>query len=362
MTKRIFFFVLVLLTHIQADPGIVADRLIIYPEHQGKKAQDILLEYIHKARCAIQIAAYQIKDPALTQALIQKAKAGVKIDILIEPTPYLHSFNQSPAHHALAQLTEAGINIHEGPEYLKALHPTGHNHAKYIIVDGEHFILSTGNFDESTFDHCRDFAVVLNVRQHPEELSLLRELFVRDMRNQGYDWNTVCPKSIVVGPDGQREKVIQFLKEAKSSVKIYQQYCNDTAVIEAIEYLVQKGVKVTLLMMPYPTNYENDSNTAAQDRLKEAGVNVGLIVGQNYIHARLIIVDDAQAWVGTMQLSEPSLDNNRELSFFIEGPTVKELVTQFEEDQKLAQTDLARARNEALQKRVDWNKVNLTKQ
>ena len=79
---------------------------------------------------------------------------------------------------------------------------------------------------------------------------------------------------------------------------------------------------------------------------------------KTYMHARSIIVDNSVALIGTASLSPPSLDKNRELSIIIEGKAVETLVNQFTKDWSLA-LDLEKAREEAIEKKIDWNNLNL---
>ena len=87
--------------------------------------------------------------------------------------------------------------------------------------------------------------------------------------------------------------------------------------------LKEKGVEIQLLMMAYPTSYDNDPNQLTQDELIRAGIDVRLVdvskLPHTYMHARGIIVDGKFALVGTANLSPLSLDPNRELSLIIKG-------------------------------------------
>lgn len=120
---------------------------------------------------------------------------------------------------------------------------------------------------------------------------------------------------------------------------------------------MEKGVKVELLMMPYPSGYDKDPNILHQDRLQELGADVRLILDR-YGHARAIIVDDESALIGTAQLSPPSLDENREVSLIIRGDVVTQLINQFQKDQAGA-ISLEEGRKRALGERRDWNSYRL---
>ncbi|MBY0281051.1 MAG: FAM83 family protein [Alphaproteobacteria bacterium] len=349
----LWIFVLSFYTLTAAFAFIEPDTFIIYPEHEGQSARDLIIKEIDQAKECIQMSAYQMRDAQVADALIKCAKRGVKVELILEENPYQHAFNQDNSQEViLPRLMEAGITVHSRPQYLKDLYPKGHYHARYIIIDSKRFLLTTGNFDECTFDHCIDFALCFNRDAHPIEFDAIQSLFINDTHNNSQSF--AVPSGVIIGPDQQREKIISFLNTATKNIKLYQQYFNDPAILEIIEKLIkEKGVKVELLMMPYPTGYASDPNALAQDHLKELGGDVRLILDR-YAHARAIIIDDQSALVGTAQLSAPSLDHNREVSLIIKGAVVSQLVAQFQRDQKSA-ASLEEGRTEALKRNIDWN-------
>ena len=337
--------------------SVEADRLIIYPQYDEITAKGSLIEEINMAKTSIKMSAYQVKDPGITDALINCAKRGVKIDIILEESPYKHSFNQDNSKSNLVvKLLEAGVTIHGRPEYLKKKHPNGHYHARYFIVDNNRFVITTGNFDETTFDHCRDFAVTFNKNADEKLFSSLQDLFNLDTANKALC--NIKSSSIIVGPQHGKRKFISFLKRAKKSIKLYQQFFNDPEIIEVLKTLIKrKGIKVDVLMMAYPTNYEKDPNQHAQDQLSQAGANVRLI-NTLYMHAKAIIIDDKEMIIGSGQLSPPSLNENRELSLKFKGPIVDKMVKIFKEDLN-ASLDLETGRKKALEEKKDWNTVRI---
>lgn len=340
-----------------AYAAIEPDCLIIYPSHASQKARDLIVKEIDQAQESIQMSAYQIKDPMIAEALIQCARRNLKVELVLEESPYEHAFNRDNSQTMiLPKLIEAGITIYGRPQYLKDMYPKGHYHARYILIDSKRFLLVTGNFDETTFDHCRDFAIGFNKDTYRVEFETLQSLFINDAHNEPL--SSSVPPAIIIGPEQQREKIITFLKTAQRNIKLYQQYFNDPEVLKTLIHLIkERKVKVELLMMPYPSGYDKDPNIAAQDQLKKQGADVRLILDR-YSHARAIIVDDQSALVGTAQLSPPSLDENREISLIIKGHVVTQLIAQFQQDQNDA-VSLEEGRRRALEEKKDWSAVRL---
>ena len=339
---------------------IAPESLIIYPkDEQGNYARDALVREINAAKTSIQISIYQIKDADIINALCEQANAGVHVDIMYEETPYQHAFNRvvRDQENLLTQVLNSSVRLHQRPENLKKTFPKGHYHARFIIIDKSRFLLTTGNFDETTFDHCRDFCVVFAKEKNEAVFNILIDLFDRDISNQSI---SDLPESsaLIVGPLNQREKIVSYLKRAQKSVKMYQQFFNDPVIRDCVIKLIkEKGIKVEVVMMAYPTNYKSDPNAETQNMLANVGADIRLM-DNLYGHARAIIIDDTYALTGTAQLSPPSLDENREISIIIEGAIVSKLVEQFKKDQSAAHS-IAMGRARALEKKIDWNKVVL---
>ncbi len=336
------------------------EALIAYPiDEQGNYARDVIVREIKAAKTSIQMSIYQIKDAAIINALCERAEAGVNVDIIHEETPYQHEFNKAIKDQGdlLTQVINSPIRLHQRPENLKTAFPKGHYHARYIIIDKNRFLLTTGNFDETTFDHCRDFCVVFTKEKHETIFNTLLNLFDCDIKNQSIG-DLPESNALIIGPLNQREKISSYLESAQKSIKMYQQFFNDPVIRDVVIKLIkEKGIKVEVVMMAYPTNYKSDPNAETQDILVNAGADVRLM-DHLYGHARAVIIDDKFALIGTTQLSPPSLDENREISIIIEGPIVSKLVEQFKKDQSLSYL-IPKGRARALEKKTDWSQVVL---
>ena len=305
------------------------------------------------------MSIYQIKDAAIINALCERAEAGVQVDIIYEENPYQHAFNKAVKDQGnlLTQIINSPIRLYQRPENLKKAFPKGHYHARYIIIDKNRFLLTTGNFDGTTFDHCRDFAVIFTKEKHETAFNTLLDLFNSDITNQPIS-DLPESKALIIGPHNQREKIISYLEGAQKSVKMYQQFFNDPVIRDCVIKLIkEKGIKVEVVMMAYPTNYKTDPNAETQDVLVKTGADVRLM-DHLYGHARAVIVDDKFALIGTTQLSPPSLDENREITIIIKGAAVSNLLEQFKKDQAVAHS-VAEGREMALKKKIDWSQVVL---
>lgn len=99
-----------------------------------------------------------------------------------------------------------------------------------------------------------------------------------------------------------------------------------------IEELLAKKAKILPVRILAPTLAQIPGNTKALSALIRAGVTVKTI-SSPYMHAKLILVDDTRAYVGSVNLSRQSLNENRELGIILaEGDTLQTLSATFASD------------------------------
>jgi cardiolipin synthase len=97
----------------------------------------------------------------------------------------------------------------------------------------------------------------------------------------------------------------------------------DPRVVSALEAAAQRGVSVRV-DMTYSTSWKS-----ALNELKAAGVEVRTYAStaKFYIHAKVIVADNKEAFVGSQNFSQQSLNSNRELGVLVARP---DIISQFE--------------------------------
>lgn len=263
----------------------------------------------------------------------QASDRGVKINILIEPVNFEHS---------------GSSNIKSPIETLKTfaqVHTLSDRfnqaHSKMIVVDGAMAdkafgLISTGNLDTESFDGvlekkisaARDFAIpILNKEQIAEML----RVFKADIAHK-----RVVPaiSPLVFGPDQQRSTFLTLFNKAQDSIEIYQQSFQDEGMAKACAAAAKENVKVRVLMMPFPFGKDKDANIPNQILMRQAGVDIGLN-DKLYIHAKIIIVDGKEMYLGSGNFYEPAIDQTRELGVLMTNSKQIQVVRdQFENDWK----------------------------
>ncbi len=192
----------------------------------------------------------------------------------------------------------------------------------------------SGNWDTPALTNARDFALIISRDKNQKEFQEIKNIFESDWHNKQIDHKS---ELLIIGPRHQREDFINLFSKAKQRIEIYQQSYNDEKIAKALEDISRKGIKVKLLMMPFPFGGKKDSNSSFQDSLIKSGGEVRL-VKTRYIHAKVVIVDGKIAYVGSCNFYPASLDFNREVGVIVQDVSaIKRLRDVFEKDWELAE-------------------------
>lgn len=332
-----FFLLFIVIIPVIALAGVVPkqlpqDGLIVVPtDATYGAARDLFITIIDGAKNKIDLSMYQLKDQGMIDALMRASKRGVQIRLVTEKNPYQHSLNQEKSIlGGTDQLVKIGIPVKGlAPRFLK-INSNAQAHHKILIVDDIYAVIMTCNWDVSSLTKTRDFAVIIYKDKTPEEFHELGKIFDSDWNNKQADNRNT---SLIIGPNHQREDFIKLFSTAKQSIKIYQQSYNDEKIASTLEELCHKGIKVKLLMTPFPFGGNEDKNLPFQKRLIKAGGEVHL--AKMYIHAKVVIIDDKIFYIGSCNFYPSSLEFNREIGIIIHNvDAVDRLSATFEKDWK----------------------------
>lgn len=308
-----------------------SDGLIIGPNDEiAGDARDSFVSMLDSAKSKIDLSIYQLRDPAMINAIMRAHNRGVKIRIVTEKHPFKHEYSNKGNSSELERLTQAGIPI-KGLTSRLAVNNKAQAHHKILIIDSDYAVIMNFNWDTSSLIENRNFALVIGKNNNAKEFQEIESLFDADWKDEKFS-----PQSgyLVIGPDHQREKFIKLFSQAKKCIRIYQQSYNDEEIVSVLEKLSRQGIKIKLLMMPFPFGGKKDINAPFQKRLIKAGGEVKLNKTR-YMHAKAVIIDDEIAYIGSCNFYQPSLDFNREVGALTTNKNaIKRLIDMFEKDYK----------------------------
>lgn len=245
-------------------------------------------------------------------------------------------------------------------------------HGKLVIVDGTVALMSTGNFNSSslcTGRQCnRDYSVVINNQNTINELSEIFELDFevanpcdypnleatylkyhecpRPSRPPNYDYSVYNDwleyladrnQDLTIAPFGAKRRILNFLGRAESSVYVQQQYLKEARFNRTLINLARNGVEVNVLIMD-PCYYTSNPPltqvrylTKLVNSFRKAGINLRFFTPKpstagkriEKLHSKAIFINASsrwpQVWIGSINISETSLSNNREYGIIVKN-------------------------------------------
>jgi cardiolipin synthase len=275
-----------LLLFLVAVP-VWADQLIIEPD-MGRKP---ILEALASAQHSVGLVMYGMTDDQILNALIQEKRSGKSVKVLLERSPYKTEGENGKAIQAL----EANQVSWQGN-----IPPLRLIHQKTLLIDDNKAVVMTFNFTHSTFNKERNFALIID---DPRKVATITSIF-------NADWNHTpvgnASSDILLSPDDSKQKLLSLINNARKSISIYAQNVSDYQMIGAMAKAARKNVSMRLL-----------TSEKIRDKQAQYLARAGVIVHQSkqyMIHAKVFVIDDELAVIGSVNLTKASFENNRELS------------------------------------------------
>ncbi|WP_301108610.1 cardiolipin synthase [Sporosarcina sp.] len=322
---------------------------------------DALLHDINSAKHEVNIQYYIIQPDVLGKrirdALIERAKAGVKVRLLYDE---VGSKKTSPKF--FEDLRAAGGKVEVFfPSLFRLVNfrVNNRNHRKLVIIDG--CVGYIGGFNvgdeylglNEKFGYWRD----THFRITGKAVNTIQGKFILDWhqacKNKPGVWgdysfqqekqNGTSPVQIVSsGPDSVTEHLknmyIKMILSAKESVFIQTPYfIPDTSFMDACKIALLSGVDVRIMIPSKPDHpFVYWATWAYAGDLIDYGAKI-LLYENGFLHAKTIVVDGEIASVGTMNIDSRSFRLNFEVNAIVYDEKVaKELQELFLKDIELS--------------------------
>ncbi len=145
--------------------------------------------------------------------------------------------------------------------------------------------------------------------------------------------------NLVVSPDNSRNAFASLINGAHKTLAIEAEEMQDSQIEQDLVNAAQRGVQVQVILPASSSSSESDdSNGQGISTIEQGGVQVKED-HHLYMHAKIIVVDGQQAFVGSENISTASLDHNRELGLIVSDQSVLNTLQQtFQQDWATSQT------------------------
>jgi len=321
-----------------------------------------LLEDVRNAKSSINLLYYIWSEDEFTlqlkDALIERAKAGVKVHALADAS----CLNVSKQY--LQDLRDAGVQIFPYKVFMKIgrLHTANYrSHRKIVVLDGKIGYIGGMNLDKeqlpggNRLGSWRD----THLRIEGEAVYALQASLAVSWYNtthEIFDAETYFPKTDLTklpitpvqitmgGPDSQWKAMQQLyffmIVNAKKKVQIQSPFfIPDESLLEAIKAVALSGVEVEIMCSKHGTAIElahRASFTYLAD-VARSGAKI-YMYNKGYFHSKTINVDSQMCAIGTANFDIRSFSINYEaMAVLYDTEISRELATDFENDLKFCE-------------------------
>jgi phosphatidylserine/phosphatidylglycerophosphate/cardiolipin synthase-like enzyme len=171
-----------------------------------------------------------------------------------------------------------------------------------------------GGSSGSSGNRNREYGIISSLTQ---DVTSTEAIFIADWKRSQVQFND---SNLVVSPVNARNAFISLIASAHSTLLIEAEEMNDSEIEQALSNAAQHGVEVEVIL-PAASSSTGDSNSQGITAIKQNGVQVKEDP-QLYMHAKIIVVDNRVAFVGSENISSQSLDQNRELGILVSDQSV----------------------------------------
>lgn len=268
-------------------------QIIVEPSDNGAAIEAA----ISGATKSIHMTMYLLSSTNVVKALIARHKAGVDVKVILNQNfPQAGTDNS----YVYGQLQSAGVPV----VYASLLFT--YTHEKCVIIDGTTAWIMTMNLTQSSPSSNREF---LAIDTDPADVAEAETIFQSDYAHT----KPAVSGKLLVAPVNAHALMLGLISTAKKSLDVEDESLSDWQVTDALVAAKKAGVAVRVVL-------SDQTPTAAQStsigKFKAAGIPV-VSVSNPYIHAKAVVADGTLAYVGSENLTQNSLDSNRELGLVV---------------------------------------------
>lgn len=248
-------------------------------------------DFIDDAEGRLGVMIYEFYSDTLVNKLIAAKDRGVDVRVILDG-------NRSSNSRARNALMRGGVDVQNAPESFS------YYHVKALVTD-ESALITGANFNDYSFESERNYGLTLH---DPNDIADIWAIFEQDWDGTSLAAAMECTR-LAVSPLQSRDSIENFLQEARAEVRLQQMSFSDDNLRELVRFLEGAEIEVRIIL----ANPEwVEGNAEAATFLRGLGAEVRFLRTYEN-HAKLILLDDDRAFVGSENFSWNSLERNREI-------------------------------------------------
>jgi len=305
-------------TAFAAIPAHAAsDPYTAFVFNTSSATEPTIYNFINSATTSIDMTMYELVDTTAVNDLIAQEENGVTVRVVLDGQHT--SYNAS----AISKLKAAGVGVVESNTSRFT-----YTHQKTITIDGDKSMILTGNLTSKYYTTSCDYGVI---DTDADDVAAIEAVFNADYANKA-----ITPSdgdNLLWSPTDAESRLLSIVNGATSTLDIEEEELSDTALVNAVVAQAEAGVTVRVVVED-PSDYSSEVS-----EIENAG---GTVVGYSsstgyYIHAKAVIADyglsDAAVEIGSMNWTDNSLNDNRELGIILNDSAAETVVeNQFSSD------------------------------
>ncbi len=283
----------------------LSTRLLVQPD-DGVAA---VRQFIESAQSSLLIKQFTFTEESLIQAAVDRRAAGVHVRVMLNPA---RSGGDRANDETFELFQNAGIAVQwSNPKFYVT-------HEKSIVVDGAWALVATFNLCTKYFTQTRDYGIITG---HPQHVQQIIEVFDADWQHR--DWVPTIYAGLLWSNSNSRYHMAQFIDSAGHRLDVQHPKYVDAVILDRLVSAAERGVKVHVLCGGRHgiSDWDVLDTFASLRTLRRFGVKVHKQKNLR-VHAKLLIADNENALVGSMNIDRSSFDLRRELGITTADPQV----------------------------------------
>ena len=277
-------------------PDHMAPPQLVTQPDQGVAS---FVRFIDGANTSLDGEIYLITSPDILAALESAPARGVHVRLLLEHSPFVGG---PKPEETFRRLKEHGVQVRWAPGRFRF------THAKWLLRDGQQAWIGTMNWSAAAFKSNREFAVIDTDKPVSRQLA---EVFAADWEDREL---TASVPQLVVSPNNARQQINRLIGSARTSLDVYAEVLNDQKTTALLLQAAKQGVRVRVV-------WSGNGEPGEAGELVRGGVYV-VKCTKPVIHAKAIVVDGTTVFVGSINFSNASFHQNREVGVIVRDLTV----------------------------------------
>jgi cardiolipin synthase A/B len=268
-----------------------------------------VLQFIESAQRSLLVKQFTFTDDSLIEAVIGRKVAGVDVRVMLNAA---RSGGDRANDETYQRFLTAGIAV-------QWTNPTFYvTHEKSIVVDETTALVATFNMCLKYFTLTRDYGVITD---DPRHVAQIVDVFNADWNHE--DWEPSAYEGLLWSNSNSRLHMARFIDTATRRLDVQHPKYVDAVILDRLVAAADRGVKVRVLCGGKHGISEWDvlDTFASLRTLRRFGVKVHKQKNLR-VHAKLLVVDDERALIGSMNIDRSAFDLRRELGIEITDPAI----------------------------------------